>query len=235
MPLHRKSRILKGRVAMSRFILFAAIGGLLLSTPLIRAQESRRGTVSCANLVYGDNKTSVCFSAEFLAQISRETNVIAEPEFTQVKLESPELYQHPFAIMTGEGAFQLTTEQRENLRNYLTAGGFVVASAGCSSKPWIDSFRSEIASAFPEIKLEKIDLEHPIFHTVYDISALDCKSREQAALEGLEIDGKIVLVFSPDGLNDTGKAGGSCCCCGGNEILNARQVNVNLLAYTLTH
>ena len=51
----------------------------------------------------------------------------------------------------------------------------------------------------------------------------------------LEIDGKIVLIFSKDGLNDTGKVGGNCCCCGGNEIKNARQINVNLLAYTLTH
>ncbi|MEK6238367.1 MAG: hypothetical protein N2C14_26925 [Planctomycetales bacterium] len=44
-----------------------------------------------------------------------------------------------------------------------------------------------------------------------------------------------MLIFSPDGLNDTGKVGGNCCCCGGNEILNARQINVNLLAYALTH
>ncbi len=228
---------------MTRRILLVSIVAVMvfMSASAPRAADGlsgvagRRGTVTCANLVYGDNKTSVCFSAEFLAQIGRETNVVAEAEFTQVKLDSADLYRHPFAIMTGEGSFELTSEQRENLRNYLTAGGFVVASAGCSSQPWVECFRREIADVFPEIKLNKIDLSHPVFHTVYDISALDCKSREQATLEGLEIDGKIVLVFSPDGLNDTGKAGGNCCCCGGNEILNARQVNVNLLAYTLTH
>jgi hypothetical protein len=44
-----------------------------------------------------------------------------------------------------------------------------------------------------------------------------------------------VAVFSADGLNDTGNAGGGCCCCGGDEITNAKLVNVNLLAYALTH
>ena len=57
---------------------------------------------------------------------------------------------------------------------------------------------------------------------------------EDAALEGLEVDGKVVMIYSPHGLNDTAHTEG-CCCCGGNEVQNARQVNVNLLAYTLTH
>ena len=43
------------------------------------------------------------------------------------------------------------------------------------------------------------------------------------------------MVFTSDGLNDTGNAGANCCCCGANEIRNAKQVNVNLLAYALTH
>ena len=58
---------------------------------------------------------------------------------------------------------------------------------------------------------------------------------EKADLEGLTIDGRVVMVYSADGLNDTANAGGNCCCCGGNEVLNARQVNVNLLVYAVTH
>ncbi len=194
------------------------------------------GAVRCANLVYSNNKTSVCFSSEFLAQIKRETHIHTDPKLAPVKAESAELYQFPFAVMTGEGAFTLTKIQRESLRNYLSNGGFIVASAGCSSPPWNSSFQSEIQTIFPELKMNRLDQSHPVFHTVYDINTLDCrKTSGQAHLEGLEIDGKIVLIFSSDGLNDTSKAGGKCCCCGGNEIVNARQVNVNLLAYALTH
>jgi len=209
---------------------------LLLVCPLAHADDSPRGIVNCANLIYGDSKTSVCFSPEFLSQIARSTNIRTKHEFVPVKMESIELYQHPFAVMTGEGSFRLTGAQRSNLRNYLVGGGFLVASAGCSSPEWVSSFRREIRLTFPDLKLARLDLSHPIFHTVYDIDRLDLtKSRGQTGLEGLSIDGKIVLVFSADGLNDTQHAGGNCCCCGGNEIRNARQINVNLLAYALTH
>jgi hypothetical protein len=137
--------------------------------------------------------------------------------------------------MTGEGRFELTEAQRLNLRNYLENGGFIIASSGCSNEEWQASFRAEMAKVFAESPLKPLDLAHAVFHTVYDIQELRLKGSRKAHLEGLEIDGRIGLIFSPDGLNDTGKAGPKCCCCGGNEVQNARQVNVNLLAYTLTH
>lgn len=193
------------------------------------------GMVNCGNLIYGNNKTSKCFSPDFLSQIGRETNVVSNPNLVPVNLESSDLFNFPFCVMTGEGAWSLTDAQRENMRNYLQAGGFIIASAGCSDENWQRSFRQEIARVFPELQLSNLDMSHPVFHTVYEIKQLQCKNHSSAHLEGLEIDGKIVLIFSPDGLNDTGNAGGSCCCCGGDEIRNARQVNVNLLAYTLTH
>ncbi len=200
------------------------------------ADSDRQGTVRCANLVYGNGKTSVCFSAEFLKQLTRESHIDADPNLYSVRIESADLYQFPFAVMTGEGDYQMSTAQRESLRNYLTNGGFIIASAGCSNPGWAQSFRREIAAVFPELTLRRLDTTHPIFHCLYDIPRLDLgKSSGQAHLEGLEIDGKIVLVFSSDGLNDSGKVSDDCCCCGGNEIKNARLVNCNLLAYTLTH
>ena len=151
-------------------------------------------------------------------------------------MDSAELFKFPFAVMTGEGAFTLTQTQRDNLHDYLTNGGFLLASAGCSSAPWSTSFRQEIAKIFPDAALVKLDLDNKVFHTVYDVQQLNTKhAHDGAKLEGLEIEGKIVLVFSSDGLNDTANAGGNCCCCGGDEIRNARQINVNLLAYALTH
>jgi hypothetical protein len=195
----------------------------------------RPGHVNCAILTYGNGKTSRCFSNEFLSQISRETHINCNPKFVSAMLESTELFECPFAVMTGEGGFDLTEAQRVNMRNYLENGGFIIASAGCSSEEWQASFRQAIASVFPDVPLRRLEASHPVFHTVYDIRELKCKGTHQAHLEGLELDGKIVLIFSPDGLNDTGKAGPRCCCCGGNEIQNARQMNVNLLAYTLTH
>jgi hypothetical protein len=229
----------------ARFFLVAHSVGLLLATcmcPAVRSAyaqqptKSDAGMVRCANLIYGDDKTSVCFSSEFLKQLARETHIQADPKLYPVRLDAVDLYQYPFAVMTGEGDYQLTPAQRETLRNYLTQGGFIIASAGCSNPSWAKSFRREIELIFPELSLQRLDSSHAIFHCLYEIQRLDLgKSSGQAQLEGLEIDGKIVLVFSRDGLNDSGKVSDDCCCCGGNEIKNARLVNCNLLAYTLTH
>lgn len=234
--MHHPIRVIRTRVAAILALFFVAGSLEGADAPGKGAEDGPRGQVNCSNLIYGDHKTSVCYSPEFLKQISQATNITTRPEFVAVKIESADMYQHPFAVMTGEGRFQLTELQRTGLRNYLVNGGFVVASAGCSSSEWAWSFRAEIAKIFPDVKLTRLDLSHPIFHTVYDIDRLDLrKSNGRAALEGLTIDGKIVLVFSEDGLNDTEHAGPHCCCCGGNEIRNARKININLLAYALTH
>ena len=193
------------------------------------------GLVQCANLVYGNDKSSVCYSAAFLQEVAKQTNVETTGTFNPVRMDSTELYMFPFAVMTGEGSFRLTQAQRENLAGYLTGGGFLVASAGCSSREWGRSFVREIKRVLPDAEMTEIETSHPIFHTVFDIDVIRTKRGKRQSLEGIEIDGKIVCVFSSDGLNDTSRAGGNCCCCGGDEIKNARQINANMLVYALTH
>jgi hypothetical protein len=195
--------------------------------------------VQCANLVYAVNKSSVCFSDRFLKRLEMETKILTEPRFNRVRLDDArQCASYPFAIMTGEGGFTLTEKERINLRYYLTHGGFLLASAGCSDPEWIRCFRSEFARLFPGKQMQKIPLSHPIFRTVYLINSLETSHRrhglQAASLEGYSMHGKLALVFSPDGLNDTSHAE-NCCCCGGDEITNAEFVNVNLLAYALLH
>jgi hypothetical protein len=78
-------------------------------------------------------------------------------------------------------------------------------------------------------------MEHPVFHTVYDINELQSSHGGQIhPLEGISIGGRLGVLYSQDGLNDTEHTHG-CCCCGGDEIVNAISINVNILAYALTH
>ena len=195
------------------------------------AADTGGDSVECANLIYAGTKSSVCFSEEFLSTVASETSINTSRKFKAVKLGEREVFRFPFAVMTGEGAFTLTDDERKNLKLYLEKGGFLLASAGCSSKEWGDSFTREVQAIFPERKLEEVSLSHPIFRTIFDIPRLDTKA-EDAKLFGLTIGGKIVLIYSPDGLNDTATMHG-CCCCGGNEIKNSQKVNANILVYAL--
>lgn len=209
-----------------------ALAASVSSTP---SQDNR---VRCANLVYAVNKSSVCFSDRFLRRIQSETRIEVDPVFSRVHLgDINSLLRYPFAIMTGEGGFTLTDQERVNLRYYVMNGGFLVASAGCSSLDWGRSFRREFARVFPDKRLEPLPLSHPVFRTVYAVKSLRTSHRTAkvpAVLEGMTVNGKLALVFSADGLNDTANAK-NCCCCGGNEIVQAEFLNVNLLAYALLH
>jgi hypothetical protein len=210
--------------------------GMLASVWLLMPRAAHGATpsgdaVECANLIYAGTKSSVCFSEEFLSTVAGETSINTSRKFKPVKLGEPEVFRFPFAVMTGEGAFTLTDNERKNLKLYLEKGGFLLASAGCSSKEWGDSFTHEIQAIFPDRKLEEVPLTHPIFRAIFDVPRLDTKA-EDAKLFGLTIGGKIVVIYSPDGLNDTATMHG-CCCCGGNEIKNSQRVNANILVYAL--
>ena len=192
------------------------------------------GVVQVANLVYAGVKSSQCFSDHFLIEAQKATAISTSRRFHAVKLSDEEIFSHPLLIMTGEGSFSLTEKERENLRRYVERGGFLLASAGCSSEEWDRAFRREMAAVFVDTPLTPLDMSHAVFHTVHDITKLEARHGTPRPVEGLTLNGRLAIVYSQDGLNDTEHMQG-CCCCGGNEISNSVEVNVNILAYALTH
>jgi hypothetical protein len=208
--------------------------------PATPAPESKQvggessSTVQVANLIYAGTKTSKCFADHFLVEAEKSSSISTSRRFHAVKLSSDELFEFPLVIMTGEGAFALPDEERQNLRKYVERGGFLIASAGCSSPEWDKSLRAELAKIFPDHPLAALKMDHPVFHTVFDIAELNGRHGKIHPLEGVSVGGRLGVLYSQDGLNDTAHTQG-CCCCGGNEITNCIQVNVNILAYALTY
>ncbi|MCL4692472.1 MAG: DUF4159 domain-containing protein [Candidatus Hydrogenedentes bacterium] len=223
---------MKARTITRNLLLIAACSVMLGAVQPI--ETNRDELVRCANLIYAGSKSSVCFSDKFLDEVRDITMVDADEGFTPVKLSTEEIFRYPFSIMTGEGDFSLFEEERTLLKSYLTRGGFLLASAGCSSREWDRSFRREFQAMFPEHELQKIPMDHPLFRTVFNIDRINLKNGGTTLLEGLELDGRIVLIYSSEGLNDTGNVEG-CCCCGGNEVRNSKDVNTNIITYALTH
>jgi hypothetical protein len=211
----------------------------LLSTALLALlaipASAKEGAVECGNLIYAGTRTSKCFSDEFLTTVQQKTSISTERRFKAVKLADEELFKIPFVIMTGEGDFNLTTKERENLKRYLQNGGFLLASASCSNKPWATAFEREIKSIFGNDTLNDIPADHEIFRTIFTVKDMKLShSAPESMLRGMTHNGKIVVVYSTEGLNDTSHTEG-CCCCGGNEIQNSMEINANILAYALLH
>jgi hypothetical protein len=190
--------------------------------------------LQCGNLVYAGSKSSICFADKFLNDIARQTSLDVGRNFIPVKLEADGAFDFPFTVWSGEETFTLTKKERDNLRRYLLNGGFILSSPGCSDPAWDTALRRELKLVFPEYQLVKLPMSHPVFSTVNKIERLTDKQGKQAYIEGMEINGRLVMVYSKDGLNDVGNAKG-CCCCGGNMINEAVQVNVNVFTYALLY
>lgn len=188
--------------------------------------------VQVANLIYAGTKTSECFSDHFLRRAESDSAISTSRRLHSVKLSSEEIFNFPMLVMTGEGEFELLESERENLRQFIERGGFLLASSGCSSEEWDRSFRKAVALTFQNKSLETLTTDHLIFHTVYDIESLEAKHGTPKPLVGIHFGTRLGVLYSQDGLNDTSNTQG-CCCCGGNEITNAEEINVNILVYSL--
>ena len=209
-----------------------AIGFPSMAGDLTQGEVEKIQAIRCNNLIYANGKTSVCFADKFLSVTASETGLNVIPKFHSVKLDTDALFDSPFTVISGEGSFRFSEKERENLKRYITCGGFLVASPGCSDKAWDQSFRSELRALFPDTPLKKIPMSHAIFSTVYKVPKLSLKRGGTTLVEGMEIDGRLALVYSTEGLNDAYNAKG-CCCCGGNQIKEGMKVNVNILVHSL--
>jgi hypothetical protein len=241
MSTNRTVRFLRRAGLLAAVVVAAGVGAQEQPRPKAAAPADGKhmggepeSIVQVANLIYAGVKSSQCFSDHFLLRAQKESAIATSRRFHAVKLSSEELFNFPLVIMTGEGSFQLTDEERDNLRRFVNRGGFLLASAGCSSTDWDRSFRREMSRTFPDLPLRALGMDHPVFHTVYDIKELTAKHGTPKPLEGVSVGGRLGVLYSQDGLNDTAHTQG-CCCCGGNEIRNAEQINVNILAYALVY
>jgi hypothetical protein len=190
--------------------------------------------LQCANLVYAGGKSSICFADKFLGDVATQTNLNVGKNFIPVRLDADNVFDFPFCVWSGEDDFSLTKKERENLRKYVLNGGFILSSPGCSDPRWDTALRRELKLVFPEYKLVKLPMSHPVFSIVNQINRLTDKHGGPAFIEGMEVNGRLVMVYSKDGLNDVSNAKG-CCCCGGNMIAESVLVNVNVFTYALLY
>jgi hypothetical protein len=164
------------------------------------------------------------------------------------KLIAPQwdqLVDHPFIFMHGTDSFEFTPQQREDLRKYLEAGGFIMADSICSSAAFSISFRREIEKIYGA--LQPIPAGHEIWGGEYGqaIDKVSLRIRDsnvpggfrsdlvKPELEGLEINGKLAVIFSPYDLSCALESR-STSQCEGYTHEDAIQIGVKVIVYTLS-
>ncbi len=82
-----------------------------------------------------------------------------------VEASSIDVFNYPIIFMTGHGNVFFDETAIENLKSYLTSGGFLHISDNYGLDNYI---RREIKKVFPNLEFQEIPYNHPIYHQTYD-------------------------------------------------------------------
>jgi len=139
------------------------------------------------------NPTSLPNLIEFCNQ-ELNMNIDAEPD--QIDIGSIDLFNYPLVHITGHGNIVINTEEAENLRNYLLAGGFLHISDNYGMDPFI---RTQMKIVFPELEFIELPFDHPIYHQTYDFEKGLPKIHEHDAKFpqgfGLIFEGRLICFY----------------------------------------
>lgn len=110
---------------------------------------------------------------------------------------SAELFLYPFVHMTGHGNVVFSASDVVNLKNYLSAGGFLHIDDNYGMDEYI---RKEIKKIFPEASLTEIPKNHPIFQGPYSfpngLPKIHEHDNKQPQAFGIFIENRLVLLYT---------------------------------------
>jgi hypothetical protein len=149
---------------------------------------------------------------------------------------------YPLMYMTGHREFTWSDDDVGRLQRYLKAGGILLADACCGRMAFDLAFRREIAKVFPQQKLERLPLDHPIYHCHYDVKTVDYTPRvredfgpfDSPELEGIIVDGKLAVVYSKFDLGNGWEQFPHAYAYGLKDD-HALQIGTNAIVYAMTH
>jgi hypothetical protein len=123
-------------------------------------------------------------------------NTNINPEQAIVEVGSKEIFNYPFIHMTGHGNVIFTSQEAENLRNYLSGGGFLHISDNYGMDKFI---RLELKKVFPDLDLIEIPNDHSIFHQKFNfpngLPKIHEHDKKAPQAFGLFLKGKLVCFY----------------------------------------
>lgn len=116
----------------------------------------------------------------FLRGVQRYTTVVTGPDkHIFMELTDPALFEHVFLYMNWKrvpigsslSGPDFSPEEAAALREFMLRGGFVMVD-DFWGQPHLDDMFTEIGKIFPHREIVRLDTEHEIFHTFFDIDQL---------------------------------------------------------------
>jgi hypothetical protein len=162
--------------------------------------NSQNTSVKIALLKYnggGDwyaNPTSLTNLIKFC---NENTGTNINPENATVDVGSPDIFNYPFVHMTGHGNVIFSDNDVENLRKYLTSGGFLHIDDNYGLNEYI---RREMKKVFPESDFIELPVSHPIYNQYFKfpngLPKIHVHDELPAQGFGIFYEGRLVCLFT---------------------------------------
>ena len=109
---------------------------------------------------------------QFLLGLKRLVNHLDAYDYENpMRFTDPNLARYPFLYAVEVGYMRLNELEVRSLRRYLLAGGFLLVDDFWGTREWAN-FEAEIRRVLPEYPIVDVSLDHPIFHSFYDVEKL---------------------------------------------------------------
>ena len=159
-----------------------------------------------------------------------------------VQLKDPKTTTYPLLYMTGHREFHWNPDEAARLQRYLKAGGLLFADACCGRMSFDMAFRRELAKVFPDQSLERLPLDHPLYHCHYDVDRVEYTPRvredfgpfDTPELEALTLDGRVAVVYSKFDLGNGWEQFPHAYSYGLKDEA-ALKIGTNMIVYAITH
>lgn len=227
-------------VAWRGWVKRGALPGLMVKDPVQGMFERLRlGQV----MHQGDWNPRPLALPMLLQTFSRRTSVPVQPTIREVRLTDSALFDYPFLYLVGHGEFHLTDGERQALRRYLENGGFILAEACCGERGFDRAFRTQIRLTLPESVLTPVPGTSGLFSVPNAIKGMSVtpllagqlgRAVIEPRLEGVELQGRYVVVYSPYGLAGCWELSQNPYALGYNDS-EAIRLGQNILMYAVTH
>lgn len=187
-----------------------------------------------------------------LLSVKRVLKLDAAAEPVALRATDPALMSYPFLYTSEPGHMLLGEGEALALREYLDRGGFWMLDDFWGSLEWGD-LECELRKVFPAGAIEEVGLDHPLFHSFYDIQDIlqvpnsgqgfcqpDCPTSEQDGYRpqfwGIhDASGKLVVLvcFNTDLMDGAELAGDARY--PERHSIYALKVFINAIIYAMSH
>ncbi len=177
-----------------------------------------------------------------LYEVIQTTSVECEAKSVRVRADDPELFQHPFCILIGDGGFEPPgAKSVEQLERYLQYGGFLLLDdASASDGAFDDSVRELVSRLFPTRPLGPLPPDHSVYRSFFLLQRPLGRVDRYGFLEGVTVGNLTPVVYCRNDLSGAlergpdGRPVHPCVPGGEAQRREALKLGINLLLYSLT-